>query len=87
VRFDIRDTTVATETGARVGDAESRIMSLYRGRVSVQPHKYTGPTGHYLIVTQPEDSTLRTIFETDGQRVTTFRVGRMPAVGYVEGCG
>jgi hypothetical protein len=29
----------------------------------------------------------RIVFETDGQRVTRFRAGRLPAVQYVEGCG
>jgi len=87
VRVDIDSGTVATEVGARVGDTEQRVLSLYQGQVRVQPHKYTGPTGHYLVVTPPGDSLHRIIFETDGAHITTFRVGRRPAVEYVERCG
>ena len=57
-----------------------------RGRVTVQPHKYTN--GHYLVVRSATaaDTTHRIIFETDGKVVTRFRSGRMPEVAWVEGC-
>ncbi len=86
VRIDARDSTVTTPEGARVGDTEARIKELYGASAVVTPHKYTGPVGHYLTVTPAGDSTRRIVFETDGQRVTMFRAGRMPAVEYVEGC-
>lgn len=85
VRVDVRDSTVATAEGARIGDSESRIRQLYPSAVQ-QPHKYTGPTGHYLIVKPGADTTRQIIFETDGQKVTTWRAGKVPQVGYVEGC-
>lgn len=86
-RVDVRrHATVQTAEGAGIGDTEARIHALYPGRVEVQPHKYA--EGHYLIVTPaaPADSAYRLIFETDGKRVTTFRTGRLPEVGWVEGC-
>lgn len=85
-RVDVNDSTISTAEGARIGDTEQRIMELYPGRVMVQPHKYTD--GHYLVVApaSPADSRRNIIFETDGQKVTTYRAGRMPEVGYVEGC-
>lgn len=86
VRFDVRDSTLRTEAGARIGDTEAKVLELYRGRVTVEPHKYTGPEGHYLVVATPGDSTLRIVFETDGRKVTTFRAGRRPQVDYIEGC-
>jgi len=86
MRIDVRDSSVTTAEGARIGDTEARIKELYGNTVRVEPHKYTGPEGHYLIVTPAGDATHRIVFETDGQRVTTFRVGRLPAVEYVEGC-
>lgn len=86
VRIDVRDSTVATREGARVGDTEARIASLYGSALRVTPHKYTGPKGHYLTVTPANDSTHLIVFETDGERVTTYRVGRKPQVEYVEGC-
>jgi hypothetical protein len=85
-RVDVNDSTISTAEGARVGDTEQRIMELYPGRVTVQPHKYSD--GHYLVVApaSPADSGRNIIFETDGQKVTTYRAGRMPEVEYVEGC-
>lgn len=85
-RIDVRDSAVATDRGARVGDAEARIAALYGSRVSVQPHKYTG--GHYLIVSPAvaADSAYRLVFETDGKRVLAYRAGLLPAVEWAEGC-
>ena len=85
-RVDVRGSAVATVEGARIGDSEARIDSLYPGRVTVQPHKYTD--GRYLIVRSSvaSDTTHRIIFETDGKVVTRFRSGRMPEVAWVEGC-
>jgi hypothetical protein len=37
-------------------------------------------------VTDPADSMLRIIFETDSGRVVRYRAGRRPPVDYVEGC-
>ena len=86
-RIDVNSGSNATAEGARVGDSEQRIDSLYKGRVVTSPHKYA--PGHYLTVTPtaPADGDYRIVFETDGQRVTRYRVGRRPAVEYVEGCG
>ena len=63
-----------------------RNCELYRGRVKTEPHKYV-QGGHYLIVTSPTDTMHQIVFETDGKRVTTYRVGRTPEVRWVEGCG
>jgi hypothetical protein len=86
-RVDITKPGVRTAEGAGVGDTEARVLELYRGNVRVEPHKYTGPTGHYLVVTNARDTLHRIIFETDGQRVTRYRAGRRPAVELVEQCG
>jgi hypothetical protein len=86
-RVDVDSAGVLTAEGAGVGDVESNVREMYRGRVAVQPHKYTGPQGHYLVVTNPVDTLHRIVFETDGQRVVKYRAGRRPAVEFVEGCG
>lgn len=85
-RVEVSDTTVATAAGARVGDTEARINALYPGRVQTGPHKYVD--GHYLVVRRGAgaDSIHRLVFETDGQRVTRYRGGRLPEVEWVEGC-
>jgi hypothetical protein len=88
-RVDIvRDSRIPTSKGARIGDTEARIKELYKGRVVVTPHEYTD--GHYLTVTpepgSSEDRNYRLVFETDGNRVLRYRGGKLPQVGYVEGC-
>jgi hypothetical protein len=85
-RVEIDSAGILTAEGAGVGDTESSVILLYQGRVEVQPHKYTGPTGHYLVVTPPDDTMHRIIFETDGERILRYRAGRIPAVQAVEGC-
>ena len=84
-RIEVRDSTVLTEAGARVGDSEAHIQSLYPGAVSVEPHKYV-QRGHYLIVSSPGDTLHELLFETDGRTVTEYRAGRRPEVAWVEGC-
>ena len=86
VRIDVDTTGIPTTEGAVVGDTEARVLELYRGRVEVQPHKYTGPVGHYLVVRVPGDTLRLIIFETDGQKVLSYRAGFRPAVEFVEGC-
>ena len=86
-RVDVtRDSRIATSKGARIGDTEARIKDLYKGRVAVTPHEYTD--GHYLTVTPPagQDRNYRLVFETDGNRVLRYHGGKLPQVGYVEGC-
>ena len=85
VRFDVRDSTIATDIGARVGDSVSVIERLYSGDLRRQPHKYAD--GEYLIVPLRADTMFQLIFETDRARITSYRAGRLPAVGYVERCG
>lgn len=84
LRVDVDDSTVAAPSGARIGISEDSLQALYAHRLVVRPHKYTD--GHYLIFMSPQDSLHRIVFETDGQRVTTWRSGLYPAVEYVEGC-
>jgi len=84
VRIDVRSSRYATDRGARVGDSEARIKRLYKGEYKVSRHKYF-EAGRYIEV-EAKDGRYLLIFETDGRRVTTFRVGRPEQVGYVEGC-
>jgi hypothetical protein len=84
-RIDIRDSTIKTENGARIGISEDSLLALYAGRFAIGAHKYTG--GHYVVVqpANPRDS-FRIVFETGEGKVTTFRSGLEPQVEWVEGC-
>ena len=85
-RFDVQNSAIRTRDGAGVGDLEADVLRRYAGRITVSPHGYTGPDGHYLTVTPPGDTLHRIIFETDGQKVVHIRAGKRPAVDYIEGC-
>src|SRR5687768_18594613 len=60
-RTEVRDAAVLTDKGARVGDSEARIKSLYDGQVITEPHQYTDAL--YVVVgpTQAADSPYRLI--------------------------
>lgn len=85
-RVDVRTPGVRTVDSVGVGDSEASVLKRYEGRVRVTPHKYTGPTGHYLTVSAPPDTAHLLLFETDGKAVVNYRAGRRAAVELVEGC-
>ena len=82
-RIDVLKRNYSTDKGAKVGDSEARIKRLYKGMYRVSKHFYTD--GHYIEV-EMKGRKYSIIFETDGKRVTYIRAGRIPEVGYVEGC-
>jgi hypothetical protein len=87
-RVDVRQNTqITTLKGAKIGDTEAQIKSLYPGQIKVTPHKYV-PGGHYLTFVPKDRSNqnYRVVFETDGKLVTQFRSGKLPEVEFVEGC-
>jgi hypothetical protein len=84
-RVDVRAGDVTTDRGARIGDPESRILELYADDLERMPHKYA-PDGEYLVTSSP-DSLSRLVFETEADTVTRMRVGLVPQVLWVEGCG
>ena len=86
-RIDVDTGTVTTEDGAKIGDSEDKIKSIYGDELKVSPHKYI-EGGHYLTVMGDSTSAGKAmVFETDGKQVTMFRAGRVPEVAWVEGCG
>ncbi len=85
VRIDIENTRqLFTETGIAIGYSENRVLKAYSGRFVMEPHKYVN-NGHYIKIRSPAGGTSM-VFETDGVRVTAFRVGRSPEVDLVEKC-
>lgn len=82
-RIDIISDKYATDKGAKIGDTEEKIKSLYK-EVQVQPNKYDEKK-HDLEIYSGDEKYL-ILFETDGNRVTGFRVGNAEEVSYVERC-
>lgn len=86
VRVNVDTSGFLDEAGLGVGSTETEVLARRAGRVRVEPHYYTGPEGHYLIVDDPARPGFRLIYETDGQRVLSVRAGRLPEAELVEGC-
>jgi hypothetical protein len=86
-RIDVDTGTVTTDDGAKIGDSEDKLKSIYGDELKVSPHKFIDG-GHYLTVMGDSASAGKAmVFETDGKQVTMFRAGRIPEVEWVEGCG
>ena len=88
VRIDVNGPGILAASGAEVGDSEEKIKRLYPKGITVTPHKYL-ETGHYLNYSPAEDSDrdYGMVFETDKNKVTSFRTGTIAAIALVEGCG
>jgi hypothetical protein len=90
-RVDISNERVTTIKGAKIGDTEDKIFSLYPGQIQATRHPYQGRSpynGKYLTFV-PKDATdknYRIIFETSKNRVERFRSGKLPEVEAIEGC-
>ena len=87
-RVDVDSAGVRTDAGVQVGDSASHVTTAYGDRVTTMPHKYE-PGASYLTVrpVSPADTAHRLVFESSGGRVARYRVGRVPEVQWVEGCG
>jgi hypothetical protein len=88
VRIDVFKTGFLTASGAGVGDSEEKIKRLYPGRITVEPHPYSSETGHYLnyLPAQDFDRGYGMVFETEANKVRSFRTGTLTAVALIEGC-
>ena len=79
---------ITTRSGARIGMTEAQIIDLFGDKIETSPHQYvTG--GKYLtfVPVDEVDKNFRVIFETNENGiVTSYRSGRLPEVGWIEGC-
>jgi hypothetical protein len=85
VRIEVSDGPTKTATGIGIGDSEERIKRVYPGRIKVEPHVYVDD-GHYLSYLPNDRAKIGIVFETEGQKVASFRVGTLAAIALVEGC-
>lgn len=86
VRYSVANDEMIAPGGGRRGMTETQIEQLYGDGIERQPHKYV-EGGEYLRIAAPDGSDHVLIFETDADgRVSEWRVGLPPYVGYVEGC-
>ena len=88
VRVEVGRSPILTLSGVGTGSTVDEVLATYPDRIRVQPNPYSGHLGgrDLLYVTDAGSSHLGLIFETDGQRVRTFRSGFLGAVMAPEGC-
>lgn len=84
-RIDVNRTGVPTANGIQVGDSEERAKQVYGSRLTVKPHAYAGPEGHYLTI-RSADGRYGIRFEAYNGKITMFYAGRFDAIQYIEGC-
>jgi hypothetical protein len=85
VRIDVASAGHPTLGGVAVGMSEAEALKRLGARAKVQPHPYTGPAGHYLVVHE-EGAPFGLILETDGKTVESYRIGRWEQVQWKENC-
>jgi hypothetical protein len=90
-RVDISSKRITTIKGAKIGDTEDQIFSIYPGQIQATRHPYQGRSpynGKYLtfVPKDADDKNYRIIFETAKNRVMRFRSGKLPEVEAIEGC-
>ena len=87
VRFGTDSDRFVAPGGGKVGMTRAQIAALYPA-FNATPHKYVD--GEYLEVADPAGGEALLVFETDAKgdaaKVSEWRVGLPPYVGYVEGC-
>lgn len=72
-----------TEAGIGLGSSEADLLKAYpTAEVKANP---ADPTWHTVTVDAPDHSK-GMVFETDGKKVKSFRVGANPAIAYATGC-
>jgi hypothetical protein len=86
VRIQVYEpSAIKTKSGIGIGSTEQEVLATYPNQIGVSPHPYTD--GSYLTFSpqDPADPHIL-IFETDGERVTSFRTGLREWVELIEGC-
>ena len=82
-RIDIWGPDIATDDGAKIGLTATAIETIYPD-IHHKPNFYTHPIQDLI---WDIDSQTKIIFEQDEAGVISrFRIGKMPAIEFVEGC-
>ena len=83
VRIDVTAEYYQTDAGARVGMTEEQIKKLYPdGAVSPDPYR----SGGHQVSVYDKKKQYGMIFLTEGNVVTSFRIGQYNEVRWIESC-
>lgn len=75
-----------TDNGLKIGDTIAKAKAAYGSALQISPHPYLEDAGSYLTVKPNSVSQRGIVFETEGQIITSLRVGDKNSVQYIEGC-
>lgn len=84
-RIETRDPRYSTLSGLHVGDTVARAQQVYGRRLVATPHPYFDH-GKVLSVYAPDRRFALVMEANDQGRIITLRGGRLPEVGWLEGC-
>lgn len=86
-RIEVRNKRMRTLSGVRVGDPEEKVIDTYEDRLELEPGFYD-PANWLTMIYVPENpkDKSRMVLDSFRGEVDTIRVGRLPAVFWVEGC-
>ena len=84
-RTETRDTRYATVSGVQVGQTVAQVQKAYGKRLNSAPHPYFA-RGKVLTVYSPDRKHALVMEANDQGRIITPRGGRLPEVGWLEGC-
>lgn len=76
-RVDVASRRVRTADGLGVASTELAVRSRYGEAIEIRPHEHI-PDGHYLNVALPDGLWL--VFESNGEIILSYRLGRLPEV-------
>ena len=85
IRTETRDARYATVSGVQVGDSVAQVQKAYGKRLNSAPHPYFAQ-GKVLTVYAPDRKHALVMEANDQGRIITMRGGRLPEVGWLEGC-
>ncbi len=84
-RIETRDPRYSTRSGVHVGDTVAHVQQVYGKQLVSAPHPYFDH-GKVLSISTPDRRFALVMEANDQGRIITLRAGRMPEVGWLEGC-
>ncbi len=82
----VRNPAIKTLRGAKIGDSESKIRSMYPGQLKPAESLSLSMKNLQFVPKDADDRNYRIVFSFRKGNLVGFRSGRLPEVLWVEGC-
>ncbi len=87
VRYDVRGNGIVAPGGGKVGMTLAELQALYPQRAELGPDKYDEQVQHLRVAPAAEGQAVIDFTIAADGKASAWRVGLVPQVDYVEGCG